>query len=176
MRAFLCHLSSCSSIGLLPFTRVPYVRLLAFVLPRRDLVLAPLESGERKRPGLLRRQVRLDCTPTTSRTNVGAATLPIARNGDRMPMEPNGARFYDEHHTDRGWASRVIKRANGVGRLTILDVTTTDRELLGFLRGLDKAPLWIEEGGEGGAHYRFAWASGYENGPTVRVQGNLLGA
>ena len=93
-----------------------------------------------------------------------------------MPMEPSGARFYDEHHCDRGWASRVIKRTNGVGRLIVLEVTTTDRELLGFLRGLDKSPLWIEEAGEGGAHYRFAWASGYENGPTVRVQGSLLGA
>ena len=93
-----------------------------------------------------------------------------------MPMEPSGARFYDENHCDRGWATRVFKRANAVGRLIILDVTTTDRELLLFLRGLDKSPLWIEEVGEGGVQYRFAWASGYENGPTVRVQGNLQGA
>ena len=90
-----------------------------------------------------------------------------------MSTEPSGARIYDERHCDRGWASHVIKRESKVGRLTILDVTTTDRDLLVFLRGLDKAPIWIEEGGEGGAHYRFVWASGYENGLTVRVQGNL---
>lgn len=88
-------------------------------------------------------------------------------------MEPTGARFFDQHKRDRGWASLVIRRANKGERLIILDVTTTDRELLVFLRGLDKAPLWIEEAGDGGVHYRFAWASGYENGSTVRVQGNL---
>jgi hypothetical protein len=93
-----------------------------------------------------------------------------------MSAEPGGARFYDEHHCDRGWASHVSKRPSKVGRLIVLDVTTTDRDLLVFLRGLDKAPLWIEEAGESGVQYRFAWASGYENGATVRVQGNLRDA
>jgi hypothetical protein len=57
--------------------------------------------------------------------------------------------------------------------LVVLDVTTTDPELIGYLRALDRAPLWVEEGGESGAAYCFAWASGYENGAMVRVQGIL---
>jgi hypothetical protein len=93
-----------------------------------------------------------------------------------MSAEPGGARFYDEHKQERGWANQIVKRESALGRLTILDVTTADPALLGFLRGLDKAPLRVELAGEGGARYRFAWASGYENGPTVRVQGILEGA
>ena len=93
-----------------------------------------------------------------------------------MSAEASGARFYDEDHRDRGWASHVTVRANKVGRLTVLDVATTDRDLLVFLRGLDKAPLSIEEPREGGVRYTFAWASGYENGATVRVQGSLRDA
>ena len=93
-----------------------------------------------------------------------------------MPTPASGARFHDEHDRDRGWASRVVKRAMTFGRLTVLDVTAADPALLVFLRGLDRTPLFVEEAGEGGAHYRFAWASGYDNGVTVRVQGNLEGA
>lgn len=93
-----------------------------------------------------------------------------------MTAEQSGARFFDEHKRDRGRASRIVKRESALGRMVVLEVTTADPELLGFLRGLDKAPLRIEEIGESGASYRFAWASGYENGATVRVQGILEGS
>jgi hypothetical protein len=90
--------------------------------------------------------------------------------------EPGGARFFDERRRERGWADRVVKRQHALGRLVVLDVMTTDPELLGYLRALDRAALWVEEAGEGGGKYRFAWASGYENGAMVRVQGILADA
>ena len=93
-----------------------------------------------------------------------------------MSSEHNGARFLDEHKHERGWASKVVKRERALGRLVILDVTTTDPALLSFLRGLDKSPIQVQQTGSDGASYRFAWASGYENGPTVRVQGILQDA
>jgi len=65
-----------------------------------------------------------------------------------MPTPASGARFHDEHDRDRGWASRVVKRAMTFGRLTVLDVTASDPALLVFLRGLDRTPLFVEEAGE----------------------------
>jgi hypothetical protein len=93
-----------------------------------------------------------------------------------MPTEPDGARFYDERKRNRGWASRVARRESALGRLVVLEISTTDPALLDFLRALDKAPLWVEGPGESGVKYRFAWASAYENGATVRVQGILQNA
>lgn len=87
--------------------------------------------------------------------------------------DSGGARFFDERRRDRGWAEGIVRRQHALGRLVVLDVTTSDPELQGYLRALDRAPLWVEEAGEGGAAYRFAWASGYENGAMVRVQGIL---
>lgn len=90
-----------------------------------------------------------------------------------MPNEEGGARFVDENKEDRGWATKVVRRERALGRLVILDITTVDLDLLRFLRGLDKSPLHVHPTGSDGASFRFAWASGYENGPTVRVQGVL---
>ena len=121
-------------------------------------------------PGLLRRQARQGDIPGNSQVS---GRVDTDQNGSTMSTESSGARLYDEHNRDRGWASRVVRRANVYGRLVVLDVTTTDPALLAFLRALDTAPLRIEEAGPEGAHYRFAWASGYENGTNVRVRGNL---
>ena len=87
--------------------------------------------------------------------------------------EQRGARFFDEHRQDRGWANIVVRRQPTLGRLIALDVTTAEAALGSFLRSLDKAPLQVREAGEGGLTYRFAWASGYADGTTVRVQGVL---
>ena len=93
-----------------------------------------------------------------------------------MTTEQPGARFVDEHKQERGWASKVVRRKKAVGRLVILDVTTTDSELSKFLGALDKSPLLVQQTDSEGASYRFVWASGYENGTTIRVQGVLQDA
>jgi hypothetical protein len=93
-----------------------------------------------------------------------------------MSTEQGGARFYDEHKQDRGWANLVLKRQNALGRLIVLEVGGADSALSSFLRALDKAPLQVQRAGTDGAIYRFLWASGYDNGPTVRVQGVLQDA
>ena len=90
--------------------------------------------------------------------------------------EQRGAKFLDENEQDRGWASKVVRRERALGRLVILDVTTTDRELSKFLGALDKSPLFVKQGDSEGMSYSFAWASGYENGTTIRVQGVLQDA
>jgi hypothetical protein len=90
-----------------------------------------------------------------------------------MSNGEGGARFVDENKEERGWATKVVKRERALGRLVILDITTADPDLLKFLRGLDRSPLHVHQTGSDGASFRFAWASGYENGPTVRVQGIL---
>jgi hypothetical protein len=87
--------------------------------------------------------------------------------------DPGGARFFDEHRQDRGWATIVVRRRPTLGRLIALDVLTAEPGLGSFLRALDRAPLQVHEAGEGGVTYRFLWASGYANGTMVRVQGVL---
>ena len=90
-----------------------------------------------------------------------------------MQNEQVGARFYDENKRERGWASKVVRRERAVGRLVILDVTSTDSSLLAFLGSLDRSPLQVQQTGAEGESYTFAWASGYENGGKVRIQGIL---
>jgi hypothetical protein len=90
--------------------------------------------------------------------------------------EQRGARFVDEHKRERGWASKVVRRERALGRLVVLDVTTTDPELSRFLGALDRAPLLVQQTDAEGTSYRFAWASGYENGAAIRVQGVLQDA
>ena len=82
-------------------------------------------------------------------------------------------RFFDEHERERGRASKVVKRERAPGRLIVLDVTEPDRALLSFLRSLDRSPLRVQQTGTAGESYAFAWASGYKDGPTVRIQGVL---
>lgn len=87
-----------------------------------------------------------------------------------------GARFFDERKQDRGLAQRVTQRSPGVGRLTVLDVVTTDGSLTKFLVALDKSPLRVECVDVSGESYTFDWASGYENGTQIRIQGVLVGS
>jgi hypothetical protein len=87
--------------------------------------------------------------------------------------ERTGARFFDENKRDRGWASRVTRRAHTVGRLIVLDVTTTEPSLASFLTSLDKSSLRVQCTDTSGESYTFKWASGYENGAQIRVQGVL---
>lgn len=88
---------------------------------------------------------------------------------------PSSARFFDENDQDRGWAKKVTKRPKAVGRLTILDVVTTEAPLVSFLTGLDKSTLHVQCTDLSGVSYMFAWASGYENGSQIRIQGVLVG-
>ena len=90
-----------------------------------------------------------------------------------MANEQVGARFFDENKRDRGWASKIIRRERSLDRLVVLDVTSTDAALRMFLSSLDRAPLSVQQTGDAADSYTFAWASGYENGATVRIQGRL---
>lgn len=92
------------------------------------------------------------------------------------PTEQFGARFFDEQKCDRGWASKVVRRQRAAGRLVVLDVTASDSSLVAFLSSLDKSPLRVQQADVEGESYVFAWASGYENGATVRIQGILQNA
>jgi hypothetical protein len=93
-----------------------------------------------------------------------------------MSTEQIGARFFDENKRERGWAAKVVRRERAHGALVVLDVTTTDSGLVSFLGSLDKAPLRVQQTGDEGTTLTFAWASGYDNGPTIRVQGILKDA
>jgi hypothetical protein len=87
----------------------------------------------------------------------------------------SSARFFDENNRDRGWAKKVTRRPKAVGRLTVLDVATTEEALINFLTSLDRSALVVQCTDLAGASYNFAWASGYENGPSIRIQGLLVG-
>jgi hypothetical protein len=89
-----------------------------------------------------------------------------------MPKDQVGARFFDRQG-ERGWATKVVRREGAPGALVRLDVTTTDADLKKYLASLDRAPLRVQQTGEDGTTYAFAWASGYDNGPTIRIQGIL---
>ena len=93
-----------------------------------------------------------------------------------MANEQIGARFFDGDKRDRGWATKVVRRERSLDRLVVLDVTSTDAALRTFLSSLDQAPLSVQQTGDEAESYTFAWASGYDNGATVRVQGRLQGA
>jgi hypothetical protein len=87
----------------------------------------------------------------------------------------SSARFFDEKSQDRGWAKKVTKRVNAIGRLTILDVVTAEAPLASFLTGLDRSRLHVQCTNMEGVSYKFQWASGYENGSQIRIQGVLVG-
>ncbi len=93
-----------------------------------------------------------------------------------MFREVQGARFFDAQRQDRGLATVTVRRESVQGRMVILDVMTNEMALRAFLRALDKAPLQVHEPGDGGVAFQFAWASGYDNGALVRVQGVLKSA
>ena len=93
-----------------------------------------------------------------------------------MTTPLNGARFFDARKLERGWAEKVVRRERAMGALVVLDVTTTDTDLRSFLGSLDRSPLRVQPTGEEATTYCFVWASGYENGATIRVQGILDGS
>jgi hypothetical protein len=86
--------------------------------------------------------------------------------------KPRGARFFDQKR-DLGYAVDVTKRAQGASLLTVLDVTGAEPELGRTLALLDRARLWIRCDDEARTSYAFTWASGYNNGTGVRIQGVL---
>ncbi len=83
-----------------------------------------------------------------------------------------GARFFDGNRRELGWATRVLKRKASVGGLTVLDVTTSEPGLTSSLLMLDKSRLFVTADGDGES-LAFAWASGYDNGREIRIQGVL---
>ena len=87
--------------------------------------------------------------------------------------EKSGARFFDERRQDRGWARSVVRRVGGLGGLTVLDVVTNETSLASFLRALDRSPIRVQYTDSEGETYTFVWASGYENGAAIRIQGRL---
>ena len=88
-----------------------------------------------------------------------------------------GARFFDDRRRDRGCAREVVRRGGLLGRLVVLDILTSDKSLLMFLRALDRSPLHVQALEAEEASYRFIWASGYENGAgAIRLQGVLQDA
>ena len=89
-----------------------------------------------------------------------------------MSIDKRGARFFDEHRHDRGWASHVTRRLRRIDGLTTLDVTTNEAGLIAFLSSLERSRLRVQSDDEGES-YTFAWASGYKSGSQIRVQGAL---
>jgi hypothetical protein len=87
--------------------------------------------------------------------------------------EQGGVRFFDRSKRDRGWASCVTKRAKGLSFLTVIDVVGADSELAIFLAHLDRSHLVVRQAAGGAALFDFRWASGYVNGPEMRIQGVL---
>lgn len=90
-----------------------------------------------------------------------------------MSNDKSGARFFDEHRHDRGWASEVTRRVRRIDGLTTLDVTTNEAGLSAFLSSLERSRLRVQSTDDAGESYTFAWASGYRNGLRIRVQGAL---
>jgi len=90
-----------------------------------------------------------------------------------MNNERSGARFFDARKHDRGWASSVMRRVRAIDGLTTLDVTTNESALADFLQSLDRSRLRVQHTDNEGESYTFAWASGYQNGSQIRVQGVL---
>jgi hypothetical protein len=84
-----------------------------------------------------------------------------------------GARFFDVKNGDRGWAEKVTRSDQRIGRLTVLDVVTMEPALTRFLAGLDRSVLNVQCADDTGTLYRFAWASGYRNGNQIRIRGIL---
>jgi hypothetical protein len=90
-----------------------------------------------------------------------------------MSSDKSGARFFDQHRHDRGWASQVTRRVRPIDGMTTLDVTTNEAGLTAFLSSLERSRLRVQSTGDEGESYTFAWASGYVNGSRIRVHGVL---
>lgn len=88
-------------------------------------------------------------------------------------VQPFGARFYDKVRQDLGRAVRVTPRHRLGSTLTILDVTGAEPALARALVLFDRGRLRIHCEDDARTCYVFRWASGYANGPDVRIQGEL---
>jgi len=93
------------------------------------------------------------------------------------PFEPSkplfGARFFDGKRHDLGWATQVSLRKPSLGGLTVLDVANSEPALARSLLMLDKSRLLVRCQDAAGGSWDFTWASGYSNGPDIRIQGVL---
>jgi hypothetical protein len=88
-------------------------------------------------------------------------------------MRTGGARFFDGAKRDRGCAQDVRKRDVELSTLTVIDIFGADPSLTAFLVHLDHGHLLMRDPQSGAPLYTFRWASGYENGEGVRIQGVL---
>jgi hypothetical protein len=89
-------------------------------------------------------------------------------------VQPCGARFFDKTKQDLGRASRITARPPRNGStLTTLDVVGAEPALARALSVLDRGVLRIHCEDEARTCYVFRWASGYGNGPDLRIQGIL---
>ncbi len=116
-------------------------------------------------------------TKSSGQPSIGIAAASPALKTRVMENSSNpsesGARFFDHSGRDLGWASKVSQRSPLVGNLTVLDVTTTDVGLAASLVNLDRDRLSVKSGDALGESFTFLWASGYANGPQIRIQGML---
>jgi hypothetical protein len=87
--------------------------------------------------------------------------------------EPCGARFFDKLKQDLGRAVRVTTRVRSGSTLTVLDVTGAEPKLARALTLFDRGRLRIHLENVAQTCYVFRWASGYDNGADVRIQGVL---
>ncbi len=85
----------------------------------------------------------------------------------------SGARFFDEANRDLGWASHVTLKIRPGSVLTSFDVAGAEPELARRLGLWDRRRLRMQYGDVDGTTVHFRWASGYGNGPNVRIQGIL---
>ncbi len=90
-------------------------------------------------------------------------------------VEPDrgGGRFFDNRKRYRGSAVTIIAREPNFSNLTVLEVVGADQHLAEFLALLDRSRLQVQHPRTGNTLFTFRWASGYENGKGIRVQGVL---
>jgi hypothetical protein len=84
-----------------------------------------------------------------------------------------GSQFFDDKQDDRGWAATVTRRVRDFGKITVLEVFSAEPTLASFLKSLDRRRLRIQHSDPLGECYTFIWASGYDDGTRIRVQGVL---
>jgi hypothetical protein len=88
-------------------------------------------------------------------------------------VEPCGARFFDKGRQDLGRAVRLTTRHRAGSTLTVFDVAGAEPALARALVLFDRGRLRIHCEDAARTCYVFRWASGYANGPDVRLQGVL---
>jgi hypothetical protein len=81
--------------------------------------------------------------------------------------------FFDNKKKYRGSARVVTPRPPAVSGLTVMDVVGADPDLVAFLTYLDRRGLMVQHPNTGDALFTFRWASGYQNGSDLKVQGML---